>query len=139
MCDYCDEAGLNKMKIVFRVLKSCSSVLIVTTQGSKHGQTLRRIPYFCPNVLVWNFMERRSSAQFQANRLKQCGDCTFLQYFHTRKLGENYRIFHSESMCKMLTFQIKLKLEKKNGYSTFIVSCRGTCKLPNISNAARNI
>ena len=62
MCDYCDEAGLNKMKIVFRVLKSCSSVLIVATQGSKHGQTLRIIPYFCPNVLVWNFMEKRSSA-----------------------------------------------------------------------------
>ena len=36
-----------------------------------------------PNFLMWRFCEKA-----QAIRPKLCGDCTFPQYFHTRKLGE---------------------------------------------------
>ena len=42
-----------------------------------------------PNFLVWKcFRKSTVSAKFWANRLKLCGNCTFLQKFDTRELDE---------------------------------------------------
>ena len=68
-----------------------------------------------------NTMKRHNFSIVSTNRPKLCGNCAFLQNFHTKKLGENYGIFRSDcylskvahldsSLHKKRSFPLKISL-----------------------------